>query len=280
MKPVIIVKDHYYSNEEFAISASGISGILETQDIPENIKTYYDSENYISHKHNNKESILSQVYFLIQKINFKSKLKLLTDTESTDHNLLDFGCGNGAFLDFVASKKNWKLYGFESNLDTGKYLKYKDSIKLYSKIEDIPDLYFDTICLWHVFEHLPSPTQYLEFFIKKLKPKGRLILAVPNFNSYDANYYAQYWAAWDVPRHLYHFSQKGMKNLIHLYKDQVALAKIHPLVWDAFYISITAEKYRNNTIFPISGTWIGLKSNIKAIKSTEYSSLVYCIEKK
>ncbi|MFT4698932.1 MAG: putative SAM-dependent methyltransferase, partial [Flavobacteriaceae bacterium] len=106
-----------------------------------------------------------------------------------------------------------------------------------------------------------------------LAPGGTLIIAVPNYNSFDSNYYKSHWAAFDVPRHLWHFSQSAMKVI---FSKELSLHKIKPLVFDSFYVSLLSEKNKNGNTNFAKAFFIGLWSNISAWSSKEYSSLIYC----
>ena len=131
--------------------------------------------------------------------------------------------------------------------------------------------------MWHVLEHIPNQDEILNLIAQKLKPNGLLVIAVPNHTSYDAKKYGEYWAAYDVPRHIYHFSKSGMERLMKNKKWNLKYTR--PLLFDAFYISMLSEKYKKNPIFWLSGFIYGAISNFKAIKTGEFSSLIYVIRK-
>jgi len=135
---------------------------------------------------------------------------------------------------------------------------------------------FDVITLWHVLEHLPKLEEHISIFKKLLKPEGAIIIAVPNYKSYDAEYYKNYWAAYDVPRHLWHFSERSMSNLFSIEKMKVV--KILPMKFDSFYVSLLSEKYKSGKMNYLGALKIGWLSNFKAKKSGEYSSLIYVIQ--
>ena len=136
---------------------------------------------------------------------------------------------------------------------------------------------FDIITLWHVLEHLPNLEEHIETFKRLLKPNGTLIIAVPNYKSYDAKIYKTYWAAFDVPRHLWHFSKKSIKILMETFNMNVV--KMYPMQFDAFYVSLLSEKYRTGRMKIFRPLFVGLFSNVKAVWSKEYSSIIYCVKK-
>ena len=135
---------------------------------------------------------------------------------------------------------------------------------------------FNVITLWHVLEHLPNLDNQIQVFKSLLKENGTLIIAVPNYNSFDANYYKHFWAAFDVPRHLWHFNQKSMKALFK--SKSMEIVKTIPMKFDAFYVSLLSEKNKKGFMNPIKAFWIGWRSNLKAKHSNEYSSLIYVIK--
>jgi len=133
------------------------------------------------------------------------------------------------------------------------------------------------LLLWHVLEHLPNLEDHIEIFESLLKPNGRLIIAVPNYKSFDAQHYKNYWAAFDVPRHLWHFSQNAISKLVH--QKGMKVVRKDPMPFDAYYVSLLSEKYKNGFMNPFKAFWIGWQSNTKAKRSKEFSSLIYIIEK-
>jgi len=268
------VKDHFLSKETFEIKEIS-EGILHTSPIPKNLAKYYESDEYISHNQN-KKNIKTKIYNILQKINFKYKKYILNSEIANEKNILDYGCGIGNFLDYI--KNEYNIIGIEPNENAKKIAEEKlGKEKIINKLSDISNLSLNIVTLWHVFEHIEEQKEFLNEIYKKLKPKGKLIIAVPNYKSYDSNYYKEYWAAYDVPRHVFHFSRIGMKNIFTTKKWN--LKKVKPLILDAYYISIISEKYKENYFPIIKGLIRGLISNIKALKTGEYSSLIYIIEK-
>ena len=208
------------------------------------------------------------------------KLKLIESFNFTSKTLLDVGCGTGDFLS-ACKNKGWLVEGIEPNKNARaiSIQKNGDCIGDLSKLFSYPQNSFDVITLWHVLEHLSDLKAHLELYKKILKAEGRLIVAVPNFKSYDASYYKSYWAAYDVPRHLWHFSQDAIKVLFSEYGFEVKETK--PMWFDAFYVSLLSEEYKAKSFLnPLKAFFVGLFSNLKAWKSGEYSSLIYVIEHK
>ena len=272
------LKDHSVSGEEFELVYNSDFGFLETIPQPslEKLPEYYKSEDYISHT-DSKRNLFEKVYHLVKKVSLKSKLKLINSFASKEKTLLDVGCGTGDFLQ-VAKENNWCISGIEPNEEARVIANNKTSNSVF-EIEELLKFEankFDVITLWHVLEHLPNLDKHIAVFKKILKPNGALIIAVPNYKSYDAEHYKQYWAAFDAPRHLWHFSKESISKLVS--KESMRVIKIKPMLFDAFYVSLLSEKYKTGKMNPIKGFWIGLVSNIKALRSKEASSLIYIIK--
>ena len=271
------IKDHFLTQEEFEIVETNTKGVYKTSPIPFNISRYYESENYISH-HQDSGSTKEKIYKFLQSFNLQYKKNILTERIKKESKVLDYGCGAGEFVKYI--ENDFQVYGFEPNADArNSAIKKTSKAKIIDDIKTIENQSLDAITLWHVFEHIEDQNEMLDLFNQKLKEKGLLIIAVPNPTSYDAKHYKEFWAAYDVPRHIYHFSKKGMENLI-AENPNWKLRKIKPLLLDSFYISLLSEKYKKSSLFWLKAIFRGAISNIKALFNSEYSSLIYIIEKK
>ena len=247
--------------------------MLVTQPVPEDLEKYYDSDEYISHSDTDK-GLMPFLYQRVKSITLSRKANLVNRLSNNRGTLADIGAGTGDFLS-VVKKDGWEVYGAEPNA-TARKRAFNKGVDLVETIDEVSDKTYDIVTLWHVLEHLPE----LEFEINRLKrmvkPGGHLIIAVPNYKSYDAGYYQEYWAAYDAPRHLWHFSRKSMENI---FCDSMHLVDVKPMWFDAFYVSLLSEKYKSGNSFSIKALFIALWSNIKALNSKEYSSLIYCFQK-
>ncbi|KQR95236.1 methyltransferase type 11 [Chryseobacterium sp. Leaf180] len=271
------IKDHFLTGETFEIIETETPGVFKTSPIPENLSKYYESENYISH-HQDSGSLKEKLYKFLQSFNLNYKKNILVERIPANAKVLDYGCGAGEFLKFI--ENDFQTYGFEPDADARNAAQHKTSkSQIVHDIDLILDASLDAITLWHVFEHIENQDEMLEKFSSKLKTKGLLIIAVPNPTSYDALHYKEFWAAYDVPRHIYHFSKNGMENLI-AKKPNWKMRKIKPLILDAFYIAMLSEKYKKSPLFWLKAMFYGVISNFKASFSNEFSSLIYIIEKK
>lgn len=270
------VKDYFLTQENFEILPTDIDGILKTSPIPENISQYYESENYISH-HQDSGSLKEKIYKFLQGFNLNYKRNTLAKEAGVHLRILDYGCGAGEFLKFIETE--YTTYGYEPNKDAVETARKKtQKTKFVDSLDQIEDGSLDIITLWHVFEHIKDRDNILRIFHRKLSKEGTLIIAVPNHTSYDAKKYHSYWAAYDVPRHIWHYSVTGMKKLMNT--ENWKLRKVKPLLLDSFYISMLSEKYKKSPLFWIKGFIFGGISNFKGLKSGEFSSMVYIIDKK
>lgn len=262
-------KDHLVSGEEFRLEMRSDFEILETVPKPKNLSVYYESENYISHT-DSKKSITDKLYRGVKNYMLSEKLKWISEI-AIGNSILDIGAGTGDFL-LAAKRKSYEVSGVEPNPGARK-LALEKGIELQEELSYFKKNSFDVISMWHVLEHVPDLEFQVEELYRLLKPNGVAIVAVPNFKSYDAEYYKEFWAAYDVPRHLWHFSQNGISELFKSYKFEKLQTK--PLLFDSFYVSLLSEKHKTGDSNFLKALNCGLKSNLKAKSSSEYSSLVY-----
>ena len=273
MKFYLKTKDHSVSKENFELHLDEDLNMLVTQPQPENLNPYYDSAAYISHT-DASESFVDKIYQGVKKINLKNKLKIV-QKNSNGKKLLDVGAGTGDFL-VIAKENGWSVHGAEPNSKANAKASEK-GLELKTTLEDFANQKFDVITLWHVLEHIPNLTDQVTRLSNLLTEDGIVIIAVPNFKSFDALHYKNFWAAFDVPRHLWHFSKTAISKLFQ--KENMQLLKTYPMVFDAFYVSLLSEKYKTGRQNFITAFFIGLRSNLKAWRTKEYSSLIYVLKK-
>jgi len=269
----LLAKDYLVSNESFDLYYDSAWDMMFTDPQPENLSKYYESKEYKPHEHQT-EGLLNKIYNLIRKTSYGYKLSLIKKARPNTGNLLDYGTATGEFLAYLAGK-NFEVAGVEPHPKARKKANEILSGKVKSSIEEINGK-FDVITLWHVLEHIRKPDELIRKLKEKLRPDGVIIVAVPNFKSYDAQHYQSFWAAYDVPRHLWHFSPKAIEKLFE--RHQLKVIDQKPLFFDSFYVSLLSEQYKTGKkrIFPAFVT--GLKSNLKALSSRQYSSLIYVIK--
>lgn len=274
MKLYLKTKDYSFSGEEFQLVRDETKDMLLTQPVPENLEAFYEGDNYISHT-DSKSSVMDSVYQLIKLVNIRKKIQLIENQTDKSKKILDIGAGTGDFL-YYANKKGFEIYGVEPNAKARARARSK-GIDLEKSLSDISETRHQVITLWHVLEHLPDLTKQIENVVGMLAENGIVVVAVPNFRSWDASHYQEYWAGYDVPRHLWHFSRVSIKTLFKEHGLEVRTIK--PMWFDAFYVSLLSEKYKGNKFYLIAAFLKGLWSNIHAMFTKEYSSLIYVLEK-
>lgn len=271
------IKDYSISKEDFVLKYDEKYKLYQTKFSDwDSLDRYYQSENYISHT-DGKRNWFEKVYQVVKEITIKKKWKLIQSYVSKkDIDVLDIGCGTGDFLKYGISNLNVNGIGVEPN-DKASEISKSKSITVSKSISELKNETYDVITLWHVLEHVPDLESYFDFFSKHLNKDGILIIAVPNFNSYDAQHYGQHWAAWDVPRHLWHFSKKSLSLKLAPY--HFSIQDVRPMYFDSYYVSLLSEEYMtgNKNLFRAFKT--GFLSNWKAKDTNEYSSLIYIFKK-
>lgn len=277
----IKVIDFSVTKQEFELIYNSELQLYKTNPQPAEIELpeYYKSDDYISHTDANK-SFFDKLYQTVKRITLKSKLNLIDKYVVTNEKkLLDIGCGTGDFL-LAAQKKNWSVVGVEPNKNAADLAnkKLNSESQIYASLDALMNTHqkFSIITLWHVLEHVPDYDQYITKIKTLLNPNGTLIIAVPNFNSFDAKYYKSYWAAYDVPRHLWHFSIFSITSIFS--NHQMKVINIKPLRFDAFYVSLLSEKYKTGRNKFLKPFLVGLLSNFKTLLNKECSSLIYIIQ--
>lgn len=274
MKPYLKTKDYSVSKEDFELHYTESLDMLETYPQPENLERYYESEDYISHTDAN-QTFVDRLYQIIKRYSLQKKTKLISQFLEEQRTLLDVGAGTGDFVR-IAKSKNWQVDGVEPNLDARKKAAEK-GLTLYEHLGLVSKQKYEVITLWHVLEHLPDLENQIAQLTMLLEQGGTLVIAVPNFKSYDANYYKEFWAAYDVPRHLWHFSKSSIESLFA--KHDMKLVNIKPMVFDAFYVAMLSEKYKTGKQNLMKALLVGLRSNLQGMRSKEYSSHIYILKK-
>ncbi len=272
--------DFYLKTRDFAVSGESFElyrntefDMLSTVPQPERLEPYYASENYISHTDSG-NGLINKLYQGVKKLSLSRKLNLIAKYHKPGSRLLDVGAGTGDFV-AAALKKGWEATGVEP----GQVARERAGLKKIELLDNLDRLvgYYDVITLWHVLEHFPDLDTELDSLLSYLRTGGTLVLALPNYRSWDAVHYGEFWAAYDVPRHLWHFSSKSIGILFR--KRGFELIMTYPLWFDAFYISILSEKYQNNNFGLLRGLVNGCRSNLTALDTGEYSSLIYVLKR-
>ncbi|MBW8050583.1 MAG: class I SAM-dependent methyltransferase [Cytophagales bacterium] len=274
----ILCEDFMASKESFAITTCNNCSFLFTNPRPDidNIGKYYSSKEYISHT-DRAINPMQLVYKIIRSYTLKGKLSLINSLTKKG-NLLDFGCGTGHFLN-TCQQAGWNITGYEPDKKANSIAAVLTGKSIYQTINSIETTQtYDVITLWHVLEHIHDLDTTMKFLFTKIAAHGSVIIAVPNHNSWDTKHYKEYWAGYDVPRHLYHFTPETMKKLVE--KHGFKINKTIPMKFDAYYVSILSEKNKYGTYNIFKSIINGFKSNKQAfINNNNYSSLLYILNK-
>jgi len=273
-RPLHSSVDTTVSHESFSINTCEGCGLGITSPRPEDtaLPQYYHSEDYISHS-SKSHGIVGQLYLLARRFTLRWKCNLI-ESYFSKGKILDYGCGTGQFL-LGMKKKNWEIEGVEPSTVGKSNAEIVTGKKIHSTHFALSNQKFDVITLWHVLEHVPDLNNTLKAFHNLLNKDGGIFIAVPNYLSGDSIYYKEFWAGYDVPRHLWHFSKESMEFL--LKKNGFVLKSIIPMKLDSFYISLLSEKNKGSSVPKqfIHGLTQGVKSNWKARKNKNHSSLIY-----
>lgn len=279
--PVLLVKDHTVSKEIFNIWHCGNCTARFTQNIPVagEIGRYYQAEAYVSHT-DTKKGLVNRLYHLVRNYTLQTKRRLVQKAAALQNgSLLDVGAGTGAFA-ATMQQGGWRVTGLEPD-DTARNNALANHNLTLQNPEGLFSLQassFDAITMWHVMEHVHELHRYMATFNTLLKPQGVLIIAVPNYTCYDADVYKENWAAYDVPRHLYHFSPQSMGQLAQQHGFTITQHK--PMWFDSFYVSMLSEQYKTGKSGLVKAVWNGFVSNLKAMGDAKRcSSVIYVLRK-
>lgn len=279
IRHVLTAKDHTVTDEQFQIWHCDTCTLRFTQDVPDemSIGPYYKSQDYISHSDDAK-GIINSLYKKVRVFTLGQKRKLIQKfSNNKTGDILDVGSGTGAFVNEM-KRHGWVVSGLEPDPDARKVAKEKYGINLgnIEQLYTLPPATFDVITMWHVLEHVHRLQDCVAQLKKLLKPGGTIFIAVPNYTSKDAVMYREYWAAYDVPRHLYHFSPYAMEKLMN--RHGLKIQKFLPMWFDSYYVSMLSNKYRSGNPGLVSAVLKGSLSNMKALgNARKCSSVIYVI---
>ena len=277
---ILSALDFTVSGKSFQVWQCASCSLRFTQDIPgeAEIAEYYKSSDYISHSETNK-GIINWLYLQVRRFTLSSKRKFIQKkTGLQKGSVLDIGAGTGAFLNEM-NEAGWITKGLETDdqVITRAAAVYGLQLKPSAQLFELEENSFDVITLWHVLEHVHRLHEYIDQIKKICRPGGKIFIAVPNYTSFDAVKYSSDWAAYDVPRHLYHFSPAAMQALMQ--QHGCVIEGMQPMWFDSFYVSLLSEKYKSGSSGLIKGFWTGLRSNVKAYSNNRRaSSLIYIIK--
>lgn len=278
--PYLTCKDYTYSQEEFQIQQCDNCKLLFTNPRPDNqsISKYYDNPEYVSHT-DTKEGLIFSIYGAVKRFSLKQKRRLL-EAKTIDKTVLDYGAGSGDFSNELASN-GWDVTSYEPNNKARLLIQQKNtSVKIISSLSDLSSSSISVITLWHVLEHVHNLKETLLEFERILRPGGTLVIAVPNDASFDARFYREDWAAYDVPRHLYHFNPNSLNPL--LSRIGFSISEMKPLWFDSTYVSLLSEKNKKTNAFVgwVRALIVGQLSNLQTLSNTQKCSSITYVYKK
>ncbi len=278
--PFLPVKDYFLSKEDFSILSCNACGFRFVSPRPakSEINKYYQSDEYISHGAD-KGDLISRIYKVARMVSIRRKFRIL-EKYTAGIKILDIGCGTAEFLSYC-QKRGYNTTGIEPNDKARGFAKSINSVNTFEQVELLEGMNgsFNCITMWHVLEHIHNLNELITQVKQLLAPRGIFIVAVPNSNSWDAGYYKQFWGAYDVPRHLYHFTEKSFDKLVS--KHGFEIRKIYPQKLDAFYVSMLSEKYKSGKNNFFNAACLGLWSNFRArMKDRGHSSQVFILSLK
>lgn len=280
IRKVLSATDHTVSGDLFEVWQCAGCSLRFTQGVPDpdEIGNYYRSEEYISHT-DSRKGWINRLYLTVRRFTLQGKRKLVSgETGLQRGRVLDIGAGTGAFL-HIMQTAGWEVTGLEPDHGAIRRAASLYGLQLQSsgQLFHLKESYYDAVTLWHVLEHVHDLHAYLDQIKKVCRPGAKIFIAVPNYTSLDAERYGPAWAAYDVPRHLYHFSPAAMDALMK--RHGLRIVRIRPMWFDSFYVSLLSEKYRTGRPRMVAGFLAGLRSNLKAISNLRRtSSLIYVVE--
>jgi len=277
--PFISGTDYFLTGEKFEIVKCNSCGFRFTNPRPkaEELGKYYESAEYISHS-DTRKGLFAAVYQQVRKYTLGRKLAMISNFQQKGE-ILDIGCATGQFLNYM-SDHGWKTTGIEPDEKTRARAISEYGLQVFpeEKLNSFNKASFDVVTMWHVLEHVADLKGRMKQIKNLLKPQGTLIIAVPNSDAYDAKKYGEFWAGYDLPRHLYHFTKSDVKLLVE--KFGFTIVNILPMKFDAFYVSLLSEKYKSGKMRWPPALWNGFWSNLKSGQNNGHSSLIYVIKMK
>ena len=272
-KHFLTLKDYFLTQEEFKLYIDPETELIKTIPLPEELDHYYESEDYLSHDDTQK-SFFASCYNFAKSFNLKSKTSLISGFIKKG-KVLDIGAGVGDLVNAL-QKNGITATGFEPS-EKARKVALEKGVELQPNLGAFKKHSFDLISMYHVLEHVTDVEKQKQEILQLLKPNGILVLALPNYKSFDAKFYGKYWAGYDVPRHLYHFNKKAVKSL---FNKEFEIVKMKPMWFDSLYVSILSSRYQKSFSPFITGIIIGLLSNCIALFNKEPSSITYVLKKR
>lgn len=282
IKRAITCVDRTVSSELFYLCRCEKCGFLFTQDFPAEaeIGAYYNASSYISHSDTHK-GLVNKLYHGVRSFMLQRKAHIVEcESHRKSGRLLDIGTGTGYFADTM-HRQGWTVEAVEKSASARAFAQehFSLEVKPEEALTEFAPESFDVITLWHVLEHIEPLNKTFEVLNHLLADNGVLIVAVPNHGSFDAKKYGAYWAAYDVPRHLWHFTPDTIQRFGN--KHGFAMTARRPMPFDAFYVSILSERNMKHSFAFVRGMATGLAAWLASLaKKERSSSMIYVFRKK
>jgi SAM-dependent methyltransferase len=278
---VVNSKDFCVSHEDFKVVRCTNCGFGFTENAPDvsKIGEYYEHTDYVSHT-DTKEGLFFNIYHKVRSFMLGQK-RTYINKHTAVNNILDIGAGTGYFVNHMQSHGT-AVTGFEPDNDARAQAKKNFGIELEPSLEGIlgRNEVFDAISMWHVLEHVHDLKEYFGHFQQLIKTRGVLAIAVPNYSSFDGRFYKKFWAAYDLPKHLWHFSPDSIKLLAQ--SNGFDHLQSYAMPFDPFYIALLSEGHKQSGGGgKIRALFIGMTSFLKGFFNPEKaSSVVYVFRKR
>lgn len=277
LKTVFTTKDFLVSGEKFDIVECSDCRLRLTSPFPDKDKlgSYYESDEYISHTGETK-GLFDSTYNMVRSYTLGRKINIVEKSSRKKQGaILDIGCGAGHFLNTMKAN-GWNVKGVDASRKARELVNSQFNIDVITpEVWLNSDETYDVITCWHSLEHVYEPWDYLEKIKTQLNHGGVLIVALPNYESTDGNKYRADWAAYDTPRHLYHFTHSSMEKI--MTANGFNIEDINRMPFDAFYISVLSARTAGRS--PISGIWNGFVSWLfSMVNKKKCSSLIYIMK--
>ncbi len=152
--------------------------------------------------------------------------------------ILDIGSGRGFTLYYLKKYyKYTKTVGTQISKNAFDFSRDKLGLEIYNKdLLGLPlsNASFDLITIWHVLEHVNKPELYIEKIYDLLNNHGKLIIEVPNFNSWTRVFTVKYWLSYDLKHHLFFFTQGSLSSLLIKHGFEINRVRTFSLEYSAF----------------------------------------------
>ena len=234
----------------------------------EELSDHYKNKNY--HPQNRENRIFNCFYRIAQIFNNRSKKKLIQKYHCKGF-LLDYGGGDGQFCRYM-SRNNWNTHIYEP------YLKIS-GIKggFVSDKKEVKSGFYDVISMFHSLEHIYDLDDAFSLISRSLIEKGVLIVSVPNYNAAERPWFKSKWIAYDVPRHVHHFTIESIKKILDKYGFEII--DYRPMYIDTIYNIIMSYNSRLEVILKAPLLILIMLAKIFIYKSKASSIMLACQKK-